>query len=101
MLVITDDLETVTVIESSAFLIDPNGIDRAVDCETAIEVLSLKLTAMCCTDTYDIIFITLEGDFLKQDIVRRIIETIDLWNEKLRSKGRKAIQSPQIIGITS
>ncbi len=79
------------MIESAVLLIDANGIDRAQDCESAIGVLSLKLTAMCCTDTYDIIFITLESEFLKQNVTTRIIETIELWNEKLRSKGRKAI----------
>ena len=94
VLVVSDDSETTSLIESAVFKIDANGIDRALDCDNAIEVLSLKLTAMCCTDTYDIIFITLESEFLQQNIIVRIIETIELWNEKLRSKGRKAIQSP-------
>ena len=94
MLVVSDDSETTSLIESAVFKIDANGIDRALDCDNAIEVLSLKLTAMCCTDTYDIIFITLESEFLQQNIIVRIIETIELWNEKLCSKGRKAIQSP-------
>lgn len=65
VLVIANDLETITTIENSVLLIDVNGIDKALDSDTAIEVLSLKLTAMCCTDTYDIIFITLEGEFLQ------------------------------------
>jgi hypothetical protein len=99
VLVVTDDPKTESIIEQTISLLDLHGVDTASDCASAIKVLSLKLTAMCCTDSYDLIFITLENEFLHQNITKRILETIDLWNEKLRSKGKVQIERPQIVGI--
>lgn len=68
VLVISEYQNTISLIESVVFTLDTNGVDKAGDYRTAIEVLSLKLTAMCCTDNYDIIFIDLDGELLNQNI---------------------------------
>ena len=91
VLVITDDFETENLIRETVAQIDSNGIETANDCAQAIKTLSLKLTAMCCTDSYELIFVTLERDFLDYQIIQRIVETIELWNEKLAAKGKVAI----------
>lgn len=60
-------------------------------------MLTSKLQAQCCKDTYDVIFVSLSGQGLT--IIDNIVETTDLWNEKLTAKGRPNIQPPIIIGL--
>ena len=99
VLVIENDPTVVKSLFDAVYSIDQYGVDSAVDIDQALSMLTSKLQAQCCRDSYDIIVLPINEQGIKT--LDSILETVDLWNQKLTAKGRPNISPPVILGLST
>ncbi len=60
VLIIESETATVETIQKFIDKIDDRGCDVALNAEQGLRLLSLKLQAGCCKNSYEIIFVSLD-----------------------------------------